>query len=469
MTTRDLLVRGGRVLQGDTLIEADVLVQDGLITAIGEVEAPDGVAVEDAAGLLVLPGIIDPHVHFGWPGAADDFGAGSRAAVAGGVTTFIEFAVQFPGERLDEAVEAWKRMGEQSVCDFALHAIVSDARPETLEAMGRVVDGGVTSFKMFMTSQHSGGLGVDDGTLYAIMQRVAELGGLSMAHCENDEVIGHLAGRLIESGVVTAEGHSAARPPLVEAEAIARAVRLADAAGSDFYIPHLSSGDGLQAALVDTGREVAVIAETCPQFLALTADVYARPDGAHYVMSPPIKAAEDQAELWEGLVDGRVSTVGSDHCPYPRALKDENARSDFRRIPNGVPGVETLLPVLYTLGVRSGRFGLGDLARIASLNPARIFGLDDRKGSIAVGKHGDLVLFDPGRRFGTAPSALNSRIDYSIYEDVDLWGMPVATVARGRVVAREQRVVDDGHRGEFLARTPGVDLAPFDRRTVVAG
>ncbi|GAA1859775.1 dihydropyrimidinase [Microbacterium koreense] len=466
--TGNLLVRGGRVLQGDELVEADVLVRDGVIAAIGRIEPLEGMTIEDATGLIVLPGMIDPHVHVGWPGAADDFAAGSRAALAGGVTTFIEFAVQFPGDALDDVVKEWKRMGEASACDFALHAIVSDSRPETLEAMARVMDAGVTSFKMFMTSQHSGGLGVDDGTLYDIMCRVAELGGLSMAHCENDEVIGHLSERLIADGVVTAAGHSAARPPLVEAEAIARAVRLADAAGSPFYIPHLSSGEGLRAALLDTGRRVPVIAETCPQFLALTADVYARADGAHYVMSPPIKSTEDQATLWAGVIDGRVSTVGSDHCPYPRRFKDENAASDFRRIPNGVPGVETLLPVMYTLGVRTGRMTLADLARICSLNPAKIFGLEDRKGSIAVGKDGDLVLFDPDRRFGTAASDLNSEIDYSIYEEMELWGMPVATVAAGTIVAREQRIVDDAHRGRFLARTPGVALSEFDRRVVAA-
>ncbi|THG33287.1 dihydropyrimidinase [Naasia lichenicola] len=469
MTTgASIVVRGGRVLQGDDLVDADVLIEDGIITAIGAFDAPEGVAVEDATGLIVLPGMIDPHVHVGWPGAADDFATGSRAAIAGGVTTFIEFAVQFPGERLEDVVQTWKDWGARSACDFALHAIVSDSTPATLEAMGRVVEAGVTSFKMFMTSQHSGGLGVDDGTLFEIMQRVAELGGLSMAHCENDEVIGHLAEKLIADGVVTSAGHSAARPPLVEAEAIARAVRLADAAGSAFYIPHLSSGDGLQAALLDTGRRVPVIAETCPQFLALTADVYSRPDGAHYVMSPPIKSAQDQVELWEGIMDGRLSTVGSDHCPYPRDFKDENAHTDFRRIPNGVPGVETLLPVMFTLGVRSGRLTIGDLARICSLNPARIFGLDDRKGSVSLGKDGDLVLFDPDRRFGTAPSDLNSDIDYSIYEDLELWGMPVATIASGSVVAREQRIVDDAHRGRFLARTPGVVLDDFDRRVVRA-
>ncbi|HTL40928.1 MAG TPA: dihydropyrimidinase [Pseudolysinimonas sp.] len=466
--TRDLLVRGGRVLLGDDLVDADVLVLDGRIAAIGRVEAPEGIAVEDASGLIVLPGMIDPHVHVGWPGAADDFAIGSRAAAAGGVTTFIEFAVQFPGDRLEDAVDTWKRWGADSAVDFALHAIVSDSRPETLEAMGRVVEAGVTSFKMFMTSQHSGGLGVDDGTLYEIMCRVAELGGLSMAHCENDEVIGHLAEKLIDDGVVTAAGHSAARPPLVEAEAIARAVRLADAAGSPFYIPHLSSAEGLRAALLDTGRAVPVIAETCPQFLALTSEVYHRHDGAHFVMSPPIKSAADQAELWAGIADGRVSTVGSDHCPYPRGFKDENAETDFRRIPNGVPGVETLLPVMFTLGVRGGRISLGDLARICSLNPARIFGLDDRKGSIAVGKDGDLVLFDPERRISTQAADLNSAIDYSIYADVELWGMPVATISGGTVVAREQRIVDDAHRGRFLARTPGVVLTDFDRRVVSA-
>jgi dihydropyrimidinase len=381
--------------------------------------------------------------------------------VCGGVTTVIEFAVQFPGADLAESVAATRAMGSGSHADFGLHAIVSDCRPETLEGMAAVAADGVTSFKMFMTSQHSGGLGVDDGTLFEIMKQVARVGGLSMAHCENDEVIGHLAEDLIREGVVTAAGHSAARPPFVEAEAISRAIRLADEAGSPFYIPHLSSAQGLRAALAETEHHIPVLAETCPQFLALTDEVYRRDDGAHFVMSPPIKSAADQDELWQGLVDGRLSTVGSDHCPYPHDFKMENADSDFRRIPNGVPGVETLLPVMYTLGVLTGRMTVADVARICSANPARIFGIDDRKGSIELGKDGDLVLFDPDARVDTTPAGLNSDIDYSIYEELELRGLAVATVLRGQVVARNQRLVTDEPTGRFLERPRADHLAEF--------
>lgn len=458
-----VLVRGGKVVLGEDLVRADVLAVNGVIVEIGAVEPPDGVPVEDASGLVVLPGAIDPHVHVGWPGAADDFATGSRAALAGGVTTFIEFAVQFPGADLLDSVAQWRQMGQASAVDFALHAIVSDARPETLDAMADVVAAGVTSFKMFMTSQHSGGLGVDDGQMFAIMRRVAEVGGLAMAHCENDEVIGHLAGELVASGIVDAAGHSAARPDFVEAEAVARAIRLADAAGAPFYIPHLSSSSALRAALTDTGRRIPVIVETCPQFLALTSEVYRREDGELFVMSPPIKSELDRQELLAAVADGRVATVGSDHCPYPSTSKAGHS-DDFRRIPNGVPGVETLLAVLHTFGVREGRFSLPYLAQVAAGHPSRIFGLDDRKGSVEVGKDADLVLFDPDRRIGTRAADLNSDIDYSIYDGVELFGMTVATVARGDVVAREQRVLTPVPRGRFLPRRPGADYTPFDHR-----
>jgi dihydropyrimidinase len=448
-----MLIRGGDVVLPDRVVRADVLIVDGVIAAVGrDLEPADGDVV-DAGGLVVLPGAIDPHVHFGWPGAADGFAEGSVAAACGGVTTVLEFAVQFPGEDILSAVAGWREQASDSVLDFGFHVVASDATPSTLDGLRWLAGQGVTSVKMFMTSRHSGGLGIGDGEMFAIMETVAGYGGLAMAHCENDSLIELLSGRLVAAGNTAAGYHRQARPDYVEAEAIGRAIRLAGAAGAAFYVPHLSSAAGLDTVRAARSAGAPVLAETCPQFLALTDEVYTRPDAARWVMSPPIKSAADQEALWAGLLDGSLVTVGSDHCPYPDGAKAEHAHDDFRLVPNGVPGVETLLPLLHHFGVAQGRFGLVDLARITATNPARVFGLTT-KGAIVPGLDGDLALLDPAGTLTLAPEALHSAIDYSIFPDVTVTGRPVATVAGGRLVARDGRWTGPAGGGRFLPRRP---------------
>lgn len=456
-----LLVRGGDAVLADRVIRADVLVADGVVAAVGRDLDAAGAEVLDAGGLVVLPGAIDPHVHFGWPGAADGFAEGSVAAACGGVTSVLEFAVQFPGEDVLDAVGRWRRRAADSVLDVGFHVVASDARPATLAGLRELAGSGVPSVKMFMTSRHSGGLGISDAEMFAIMETVAATGGLAMAHCENDSLVELLSGRLVAAGRTSAGAHRHARPDWVEAEAVGRAIRLAAAAGAAFYVPHLSSAAGLAEVRAAQAAGQPVLAETCPQFLVLSDAVYDRPDAARWVMSPPIKGPADQEALWDGLLDGSVVTVGSDHCPYPDDAKAEHAQDDFRLVPNGVPGAETLLPLLYDSGVVSGRFGLVELARITSANPARIFGLDG-KGAIAPGLDGDLVLLDPAGTLTLSADALHSAIDYTIYPDVTVTGRPVATVAGGRVVARDGEYVGPTGGGRFLARRP-VDIARWSR------
>lgn len=448
-----LLVRGGDVVLPDRVVRADVLVADGVIAAVGRDLDSGGAAVLDAGGLVVLPGAIDPHVHFGWPGAADGFAAGSVAAACGGVTSVLEFAVQFPGEDLLAAVADWRSRAADSVLDLGLHAVASDARPSTLDGLRTLAGQGVTSVKMFMTSRHSGGLGIDDGQMFSIMEAVAGYGGLALAHCENDSLIELLSGRLVAAGRTSAGHHREARPDYVEAEAIGRAVRIAGATGAAFYVPHLSSAAGLDVVRAARRAGQPVLAETCPQFLALTDEVYTRPDAARWVMSPPIKSAADQAALWAGLADGSLVTVGSDHCPYDDGAKAEHAATDFRLVPNGVPGVETLLPLLHHFGVGAGRLDLVGLARLTATNPARVFGLAT-KGAVVPGLDGDLALLDPAGTLTLSPEALHSGIDYSIYPGLTVTGRPVATIAGGRVIARDGAFVGAGKSGRFLARRP---------------
>lgn len=448
-----LLLKGGNVVSLDGIRQADVLCSDGTVSAIGTGLAAEGAPVEDVSGCYVLPGIIDPHVHFGWPDAADNFRAGSIAAACGGVTTVLEYAIQFPGEALAERVDTWKSMGEQtSAVDFGLHAIVSRADKETLDDVRAMPARGVTSFKMFLTSQHSGGLGIDDGALYAILRAVGDVGGIGMAHCENGALVESLGAELIEKGVVGPEGHPLSRPGFVEAEAVQRAVFLAQAAGALFYVPHLSSVEALDVVREARGKRWPVIAETCPQYLALTEDVYRGEHAERFVMSPPIKDKKSQLALWEGLSEGSLATIGSDHCPYHDERKTRYSQEDFRRIANGMPGVETSLMLLYELGVHQGRFSMVDLVRLMCWNPARIFGIDDRKGSIAVGKDADLVVFDAGRPLQLGPSQLHSSLEYSTFESMVVSGSPTLSVLRGQVVARDGEYVGEAVRGQYLHR-----------------
>jgi dihydropyrimidinase len=460
LTSASVLLKGGTVVLPEGVKRVDVLIVDGLIVDVSQDISSDGVPIEDVTGLTVLPGAIDPHVHFGWPGAADDFETGSLAAACGGTTCVVEYAIQFPGDSLASSVPSWKSMGRSSVVDYGLHAIVSDSRRETLATVASLVAEGVSSFKMFMTSQHSGGLGVDDATLFSVFRQVGKSGGIGMAHCENDLVIQLLGAELIEDGVSGPIGHSLSRPPFVEAEAVQRAIVLAAAAGCPFYVPHLSSAAALTAVRQARERGCLVLAETCPQFLALTDEVYESRHGERFVMSPPIKSASDRDALWDGLVSGPLVTVGSDHCPYPATLKEANSGRDFRLIPNGVPGVETLLPIMYGLGVSTGKISLTELATITAANPAKIFGMYDRKGSIAPGKDGDVVVIDSSSEMDLTATHLHSAIDYSIFDSITVPGRPVLTVGRGEIIARNGQYTGGPGRGRFVARY-SPDVAMF--------
>lgn len=448
----DRVIRGGTVVTSAGIYQADIGISGERISYIGQDLQPDGADVIDAEGKLVLPGAIDAHTHMEWPESADDFEEGTIAAASGGVTSIIDFAVQYPGKSLRETFQDWRSKADPKVViDYGVHIVVSDFTDETGTELMSLVADGVTSFKMWMTSRHSGGLGVDDGTIYRVMQVASSLGALVGLHCENDAIIEMLIGQFLREGKTQPKYHRQSRPPLVEAEAIRRVATLAEATGCILYIPHMSSGVGRQAVREAQARGVQVVAETCPQFLTLTDEVYDREDAARFVLSPPIKSAADQDELWRGLARGDIVSIGSDHCPYSDEMK-ARGKDNFADIPNGIPGTEVIVPLLYGIGVAEDRLTLEQMVAVTAENPARMFGLFPQKGTIAVGSDADLVVFDPNRPTRLTRESLHSQLGYSVYDHVTVPGYPTTTIARGQVICQDGEFLGEKGRGRFLAR-----------------
>lgn len=448
-----LIIQGGTVVGEDELHLADVRIEGEHIADVGAHLPTGGAEVISAKGLYVLPGLIDAHTHLGWPGAADDFATGSAAAACGGVTTLVEYAIQYHTQSLSEALCAWHERASMSCVDFSFHLAISDWNDRTKIELSPVMEKGVTSFKLWLTSRHSGGLGVDDGVVYEVMDALSDLGGLLGLHCENDAIIGRLALRAKSKGLNGPTGHAMSRPPVVEAEAIRRAAFLARQTGCSMFVPHLSSALGLEVVREERRLDAGLFAETCPQFLVLTEKVYERPEGFRFVMSPPIKGEVDQAALWEGLRDGSIQTVGSDHCPYGEELKRQH-REDFTAIPNGIPGIETMLALLYSEGVQRGQLTLPQVVRLTSTEVARRFGLYPKKGLVSPGSDADIVLFDPDREVTLGPDNLHSRIEYSIYDDFTVRGWPVRTLVRGHTVQTDGHFIGPAGHGRFVPRLP---------------
>jgi dihydropyrimidinase len=454
-----VLIRGGRVITAADDYVADVVAENGVVTQIGKSLNVRADRVIDARDHYLLPGAIDPHTHmempFGGTVSCDDFTSGTVSAAFGGTTTLIDFCLQAPGQTLTEALATWHEKLERSrpVVDVGFHMAVTDLQEGgSLEELARVPDQGVTSFKLFMA--YKGAIMVDDHTLFKVMQVAAHTGALVMVHAENGDAIDVLVKDAIAAGLTEPIWHARTRPPALEGEATNRAIQLARIAGAPLYVVHVSCRDALEPIARARAAGWRIAAETCTQYLFIDEGFLERPDfeGAKYVYTPPPRPREHQEVLWQGIAGDTLSVVSTDHCPFNWEGQKTLGRDDFSRIPNGGPGVEDRLNMLHHFGVRSGRISLNRLVEVVATNPARLFGLYPRKGTIAVGSDADLVVFNPERRLTVSAQDHHSKVDYNLFEGTEVVGAPETVLVRGQVVVQDRRLVAEPGAGRFVRR-----------------
>ena len=453
------LIRHGTVVTAAGVSVADVLIEGERIVEVGPQPGAAADAIYEAAGRYVIPGGIDVHTHLDMPlgdtVSADDFESGTIAAAFGGTTSIVDFAVQTPGRPMREAWETWMRKAEgKSALDYGFHMIVTDLPPAGLEEMDALVAEGVTTFKLFMA--YPGRLMVDDETIFRALRRTVENGGLVLMHAENGSVIDELVRQALAEGKTAPKYHALTRPPRTEAEATRRAIALAELAGARVYIVHVSCAEAVDEIAAARARGAAALAETCPQYLFLSDELYDEPgfEGAKYVMSPPLRPRAGQARLWGALAAGDLQVVATDHCPF--RMKDQKTlgRDDFSKIPGGAPGIETRMSLLFDGGVRAGRISLARFVELTATNPAKLFGLYPRKGEIAPGSDADLVIWDPGKEIIWSAATHHMRVDYNPYEGFVVKGAPEVVWSRGRLVVEGGAFVGRAGAGQFLKRAP---------------
>ena len=459
------LITGGTIVTAADTYAADILIDGEKIAQIGRGLSAGGAKKIDASGKLVIPGGIDVHTHmelpFGGTFASDDFETGTRAAAFGGTTTIVDFAVQAMGGTLADARDEWMRKADgKAVVDYGLHMIVRDVSDKILREMDTLVREGVSSFKLFMA--YPGVFMVDDGAIFEALVRTGENGGLICMHAENGGVIDVLVKKALAEKKTAPKWHALTRPPEAEGEATGRAFRLAEMAGGvPLYIVHLSAAQALEQVRLFRDRGLPAYAETCPQYLFLSYDNYEEPgfDGAKYVMSPPLREKWHQEELWKGLARNDLQVVSTDHCPFcmkegfqGQPKQKELGRGDFSKIPNGAPGVETRMALMYDGGVVAGRITASRWIELTSTTPAKIMGMFPRKGTIAVGSDADIVIWDPTITQTLSAKTHHMRVDYNPYEGRKVKGKAVTVLSRGEVIVEKDRFLGKKGRGKFIKR-----------------
>jgi dihydropyrimidinase len=453
------LISGGTVVTADGSYDADILVDGETIAHIGRDLAAAGVTADEtisASGAWVIPGAIDVHTHmelpFGGTFAKDTFETGTRAAAFGGTTSIVDFAVQSRGASLRAGLDAWHAKAEgNAVVDYGFHMIMSDVNDSTLAEMDQLVAEGVPDFKLF--TAYPGVFYSDDGAIFRAMQQTGKNGGLIMMHAENGLAIDIVAADLVADGKTDPLYHGIARYPIFEGEATNRVIRLAEAAQVPVYIVHLSAIDALEAVRDARDRGSMTFAETCPQYLFLSLDDLGNGfEGAKFICSPPLRPADHQDVLWTGLVKDDLQVVSTDHCPFDFHGQKELGRGDFRKVPNGLPGVEDRVDLLHDGGVLGGRFSRERWVEVISTAPAKLFGMYPRKGSISVGADADLVIYDPAKRHTISAATHHMDVDYSCYEGREVTGESRTVLSRGTVIVRDREWVGPKGHGRFLKR-----------------
>jgi dihydropyrimidinase len=453
-----VLIQNGTVVNADSTVQADVLIEGTTIKEVRSgIPAGSVETVVDACGLLLLPGGIDAHTHldmpFGGSKSADDFETGTRAAAIGGTTTIVDFAIQARGTKMRTALDTWWKKAEGKACiDYGLHMIVTDLGDAGLEDMDDMVREGVASFKLFMAYPNV--LMVDDATIFKALRQTAKNGALICMHAENGSVIDVLVQQALAEGKTAPIYHALTRPTRAEAEAVHRAIAMAEIAGVPVYIVHLSSEDALNQVREARDRGLPAFAETCPQYLLLSLeDVQDKGwEGAKYVFTPPLREKKNQPKLWEGLRKDNLQVVSTDHCPF--CFEDQKAlgKDDFTKIPNGGPGIENRLQLLHHHGVGLGNLSLNRFVELVSTAPARIFGMYPKKGVLAAGSDADIVLWDPIAAHTISAATHHMRVDYSMFEGFHVRGNARDVYSRGELIVSKGKFIGTPGRGKYLRR-----------------
>lgn len=457
------LFKGGTIVSGTELKKADLLVDQGVIKEVAEsIDADSLPEIEliDVNGKLIFPGFIDAHTHFALPVSgtitADDFESGTKAAIAGGTTMIIDFATQYQGETLDQALDHWHQKADQkSSCDYSFHMAISDWNEKVSDNLQSMIDRGVTSFKLYMTYDQ---MFLEDKYIYEVLKKLKEVGGITGVHCENKGLIEVLIKEEKEQGHFDTDAHPRSRPDLVEAEAVDRLLKIAALADTPVIVVHLSTKAGYQEVCQAREQGQQVFLETCPQYLLLDDSRY-QPSETHesekYVISPPLRKAEDQQTLWEAIQQDQIQTLATDHCSFTLAQKSVG-RADFTKIPNGMPGVENRPALIHTYGVKQNRIDLQQMCRLLSENAARLYGVYPRKGALLPGSDADLVIWNPDTEWEMTVKNQLSKCDYSPFEGFKMIGKPEKVYLRGQLAALDGKVVTE-KLGAYVARDKWMD------------
>jgi len=453
-----VLIKNGNVVTAVDNYNADILIEDDKISVIGAKLSMEADRTIDASGKLVIPGGIDPHTHmelpFGGTSASDDFRTGTIAAAHGGTTTIIDFAVQYHGESLIQAVDNWHNKAEgKTAIDYGFHLITTDLPDERVPEMRTLINEGVMSFKLFMA--YPGVFLADDATIFRAMKNASKWGGLVCMHAENGIVINEIIKHALAEGKTAPKYHALTRPTKAEAEGVHRAIAIAEMADAPVYIVHLSCADALEEVREARDNGLPAYAETCPQYLFLDYSLYEREgfEGAKWVMTPPLREKWNQEKLWQGLQGNDLQVISTDHCPFCMKEQKELGRDDFTKIPNGGPGVEHRMSLIYNGGVAGGKISLNRFVELTSTSAAKLFGLFPRKGTIAIGSDADIVIFDPNQEQTLSVATHHMNVDYSAYEGMTVRGVTTTVLSRGRVIIEDGKYTGKPGDGQFLKRS----------------
>jgi dihydropyrimidinase len=456
-----VLIKNGRIVTAAEEYDADIFVEQDKISLIGSTLSVTADKIIDASGKYVIPGGIDPHTHLDMPFmgtvSSDDFETGTKAAAHGGTTSIIDFAIQTKGHSALEGLDTWhKKAAGKAAIDYGFHMILTDTEGDRINELNTLIDEGITSYKLFMA--YPGVLFMDDANIYRTMAAAGEKGAIICMHAENGIVIDEIVRKAVAAGKTEPKWHSLTRPTEMEAEAVHRTIAIGDVADVPVYIVHLTSSDALEQVAIARSRGQDVFAETCPQYLFLDDSYYEQKnfEGAKYVMSPPLREKWNQAELWNGLDTGSLQVVSTDHCTFRFSDQKPMGKDDFTKIPNGAPGIENRMSLIYQGGVVEGRLSMNTFVKVTSTAAAKIFGLYPRKGTIAVGSDADIVIFNPNHK--ETISVNNSithhmNVDYNAYEGFEVSGISETVLARGKVIIEDCTYNGKRGDGQFLKRS----------------